>query len=174
MATIPLYLQGENITLVRARIQTVNGSGVLADADVDETLTSVIDEIRVSSQVRTEEIVPLTSLVGNEVPIEVADQVTFTEILRANDGAAAPIYNMIPKLWQQWVLNNRRYVKFTLARGGTGLSGGPGGNSFVFYGLMTGFRATGRKGKNVATMTLMQVDLGVGAANPAYAALADP
>jgi hypothetical protein len=173
MATIPLWLVGRHVTSVTARWQTVSAAGVLGNGtSAVETLTGVVDQIQYSGERTTEMINSLTSIRENEVTIESDDSVILTEIMRNNDAAAAPQYNILAKLWTN--VDSADHILFNFTRGGTGLSGGPGGNSYLMYGVMTSYRESIRKGKNVAQLTIQMIDIGNATANPTYAVAADP
>lgn len=177
MATIPLWLLGRHVTSVTARWQVVSAVGVLGNgASAVETLTGVADSIQYNGSRTTEMINSLTSTRENEVVIEADDSFVITEIMRNKDDASysltAPQYNILAKLWAN--ADSADYVLFTLTRGGTGVSGGPGGNSYTFYAVMSAYSEAIRKGKNVAQMTIQVIDIDATIANPAYAVAADP
>jgi hypothetical protein len=157
MATIPTPLLGRHVTSVTARWQTPDANGLLGNGTSSvQTITGIVDGVEIQGTNQTETINNLTSFRENEVVIESADSIVLTEIMR--DGINVANVNVLAALWMN--ADSADYCLVTLARGG---------NSFTFYGMMSDYSESIRKGKNVARLTLQMADIDAATANPAYA-----
>jgi hypothetical protein len=157
MATIPTPLLGRHVSSVTVRWQTPDANGLLGNGtSTTQTITGIIDGVEIQGTNQTETINNLTSTRENEVVIESADSIVLTEIMR--DGINAANVNVLAAIWTN--ADSADYCLVTIARGG---------NSFTFYGLMSDYSESIRKGKNTARMTFQMIDIDASMANPVYA-----
>jgi len=156
MAQIPVWLIGKNVSSVTARIETVGADGTLTLATPNLTTTGVVDEIDYNGRQTTENVVALTSIRENTVPVEVDDQFVLTEILQAGSGSR----NFLSQLWNNTAATPASpYVRLSITRGN---------NTWAGDFLMSEYVESFRKGKSTGRMTLLMQDIGNANANPAY------
>lgn len=152
MPLTPVPLIGRRVTLVAITPLISDPVGDLTEAALGpQTVTAIVDNMQLTGRVTTQEISALTGTERNEVPIERADQVVFTEIMRAAAGSV-----IAAAVWTG--ADNPDWALFQTIRGGT---------PYNFYGLLSRYEEDVQKGKSVARLTFLAIDTGA-APNPEY------
>lgn len=169
MATIPLPLRTQDITVVTLTAQDANATtGVLATrgTPVTCTITAILEEMDVDETVEHEDFSAITSTRQNMVSGASGVRLRITEIPGrvAANGTATTFTAGAPMLAQFRRSVSPQggvqpYVKVDWTEGGT---------AYVYYGSFAGYSAPRRgRGKQFASITLEPVD--IGSANPTTA-----
>lgn len=145
--TIPNFLRGRHLTGVSIIPQIVGAGGVLTAVTASTlTLTGVIDSVRLSMSPVMSDVNAVNSPYVNNI-IEADDSsIVLTEILRNGDSSATPV-NLLANFAYNYDVCQ---VSFTR-----------GGRAWSMYGIRGAFSdGVTQRGKNVAELTLHQVDVG--------------
>jgi hypothetical protein len=160
MATIPLPLRGEDITVVTLSAQDANAStGVLGDrgTPVSVSIVAVLEELDAEDVMEHEDVSAITSKRINMVATAQGMRLRVSEIVgRVAASATASTFTAgAPKLAQlrrSLTGAAQPYCKIEWTEAGT---------PFVYYGSYAGYTGPRRgKGKQIASMTFEPVDIG--------------
>lgn len=150
MAVLPLWAVGRHVTACLLIPVTRNStSGVITEVTADQaSMYGYLDEVEVVQEIDHENIVPMHSIMKNNVPIEVGTTFRMTQ-LEVSAGQ-----NQFARLWN----TNYNYFKIVLTRGE---------QSWTGYGSVGNYRmmATRRGVKGTFEITPVDVRESAGAAS---------
>ena len=160
MATIPLPLRTEDLTLVKLTAQDANATtGVLADrgTNITCTITAVLEELDPEDTVEHENFSAVTSRRLNMVAGDQGMRVRVTEVAGrvAISGTKATFTagaSALAQIRRSLTDGAQPYCKVEWTEGGT---------AYIYYGSYAGYSGARRgKGKQLGTMSFEPVDIG--------------
>ena len=155
MAIVPQWLVGKHVTGVVITGQMVAADGTLTDATTTgvQPLTTVVDEITMTSAPRIEEISPMTADKENDVILKRRTTMRVACVMekaRAGLGANEKINPL------EWMAVTYDYVKMVFVRAG---------RTWTFIGPIVGYEEPLRVGRNVNVLEVGMA--GIDTTNPA-------
>ena len=150
---VPVWLLGRHLSLCTLEIGLASPAGDIGFG-TPGVLTGLIDQVTVTPQFTTENIVPVTSFRENAVAVEQADTMELVEIMRARKSVAPAADfdpNFLGKAWSfaQLATTPSEYARVIINFGGM---------SWSAIGLMADYNEQPRKGKTVARLLLEEID----------------
>lgn len=160
MTSIPTWLRGRDVGSIVLTGQDTSVAGVITDGSspAAQTVTGSLVSYEANFPPETDEVSPVTTTVANNVIMQENNSFRFTVLLNGS-GVVNPLLTLA---------GTYDVIKAVVTRKRSGATTTPSGGTLTFYGCRGEcVEGVDSKGRNVTSITLMQVD--IGSANPTYA-----